>query len=219
MIDILFGLIIGIGHYLNEAFLVKYEKHRPKLISFSAGIAVSYLFLNLFPEFSKGVTQNSIFFFVLGAFTVSVVIEKFIYKYGVREKIMKELVLEDITTSFVYHFIVGLVIAHFVLQGTFEGVLFFIPIFLYTTLGTMPVGVPSHKLTKIILASSTLLGVIASRFIKTTISADFALLGIVVGVLAHSVIRHSIPSGKQGEPWYFLLGAAIYSIVIISGWS
>ena len=223
VLDLVAGLIIGIGHYFNETVYVKYEKQLPKLQSFSAGIAIAYILISLFPQFTEGVIGISKFLFlsVLAGFAAFHVIEKYIYKLTAEDKLMNELAIEDSITSFIYHFIVGIVIVSFLAQGVYQGFLFFIPIFLYTALGTLPVGVPTNKISKIILAASTLLGVLFARLVPAVGNSivNFVLLGLVIGVLTYTVTRHSIPFGKDGRPLYFLIGVVIYSIIIIAGWN
>lgn len=72
-----------------------------------------------------------------------------------------------------------------------------------------------------ILATSTLFGVLFARFIYTTISLGvyYTLLALIIGVLAYTVIRHSIPPGKQGKPAYLIAGVIIYALLIIGDWS
>ena len=56
---------------------------------------------------------------------------------------------------------------------------------------------------------------------NSDISVDIktALLGIVIGGLFFSVIRHSLPMGKEGKPLFFIVGIVIYAPIIILSWS
>ena len=55
---------------------------------------------------------------------------------------------------------------------------------------------------------STLFGVVFASFLFTNISLETqtALLGIVIGGIMFSVIRHSLPMGKEGKPMFFIIG-------------
>ena len=45
------------------------------------------------------------------------------------------------------------------------------------------------------------------------------LLGIVIGVLSYTTIRHSIPRGARGKPIFFVVGALLYAMLIIIKWN
>ena len=67
MLAILFGVILTFAHYLSDKFNIINPKNRMKILSFSAGISITYIFLYLFPELFQGVQYLSrmIFLFVL----------------------------------------------------------------------------------------------------------------------------------------------------------
>jgi len=219
MIEILFGLLMGLVHYFSETILEKFKSHKWKFISFSAGISITYLFLNLFPRFVSGVSQENRFLFlsILSGFVIFHIIEKYIYKQNLSEyKRLKEVAVEDSAISFIYHFIIGMMIVSFFNKGFFEGVLFFIPVLLYTSVDTIPVDRATSKITKAILAFSTLLGILFSIFIYKNMSGIvyLTLLGFIIGTLTFTVTRHSIPDGKKGSPLFFIFGVIIYSIIL-----
>jgi hypothetical protein len=219
MIAILFGLLMGVVHYFSETILDKFKSHKWKLISFSAGISITYLFLNLFPRFVSSVSKENKFLFlsILFGFVIFHVIEKYIYKQKLSEyKRLKEVAIEDSTISFIYHFIIGMMIVSFFNQSFFEGMLFFIPVLLYTSVDTIPVDRTNSKIAKAILSFSTLLGILFSTFFYKNMGnmVYLVLLGFIIGALTFTVTRHSIPDGKKGSPLFFIFGVIIYSIII-----
>jgi len=218
MISVIFGIIMGFFHYFSEVILYKLERHSVSLLSFSAGISITYLFLILFPEFSKHAAESSKFVFLalLAGFVVFHVIEKYIYQHSPKRKRLREIAVEDSIISFIYHFIVGMILVSFANQGFSQGLLFFIPVLFFTAVNTLPVDMTKSKIVKVVLASSTLLGILFARFVYTEMSliVYLTLLGFIVGALSFTVIRHSIPFGKKGKPLYFILGVIIYSTII-----
>ena len=219
MIAILFGLLMGFFHYFSEDILHRFGLHKWKLISFSAGISITYLFLSLFPRFVSGVSKENKFLFlsILLGFVMFHVIEKYIYKQKLSEyRRLKELSIEDSIVSFIYHFIIGMILVSFFKQSFFDGVLFFIPVFLYTSVDTIPVDMTKSKIIKAILVFSTLLGILFSTFVYKDMNfmVYLVLLGFIIGTLTFTVTRHSIPQGKKGRPLFFLFGVIIYSIII-----
>ena len=220
MIDIVLGIIMAFAHYSSDKILKRFKNYKGEIVSFSAGIAITYIFLDLFPEFAQGVGQKRefLFLFLLFGFVIFHIIEKYIYKQHLSEyKRLKELALEHSAISFIYHFIVGMLIVNFLTQSFKEGLLFFIPVLFYTMVDTIPVNRTKSSIIKIILAISTLLGIFFVKFIQPILGAEtyLILIGFVIGALLFTVIRHSIPEGKKGKPLYFVLGVVIYSLILL----
>ncbi len=210
---------MSIVHYFSERIGIKFKKCNSELASFSAGLSIAYIFLVLFPEFSYGISQENrlLFVSILFGFGILHLIEKYIYQHYPKAKVLKELALEDSTISFIYHFIIGMIIVSFFNKTFSDGLLFFIPVMFYTAVSTLPVNMTKSKIVKFILASSTTLGVLFSMFIygsNTHHLAYILLLGFIIGALCFTVIRHSLPNGKKGKPLFFIIGVVIYSIII-----
>jgi hypothetical protein len=217
-IAIVFGIIMSIVHYFSQDIKFLSKKYADEIRSLSAGIAITYLFLHLFPQFSYGVNELSNFLFIsiLVGFVIFHIVEKYIYQHSPEEKLFKGLALEDSIISFIYHFVIGIVLVSFVNQGFLNGLLFLIPVLLFTLVSTLPVDITKVKGVRIIVALSTLLGVIFAEFIYTNIGLPifFTLLGFIIGALAFTVTRHAIPKGKAGKPLFFIIGVIVYTILI-----
>lgn len=219
MIAVLFGMIMSIVHYFSEQIGIKFKKCSGELVSFSAGLSIAYIFLSLFPEFSYGVSQENrlLFVSILFGFAMLHLIEKYTYQHSPKAKILKKLALEDSAISFIYHFIIGMIIVSFFNKNFSDGLLFFVPVMFYTAVSTLPVDMTKSKIVKVILASSTTLGVLFSLFVYGSSMHRLAyllLLGFIIGALCFTVIRHSLPKGKKGKPLFFIIGVIIYSIII-----
>ena len=129
---------------------------------------------------------------------------------------MRELALEDSVISFIYHLVIGIILVSFINQGLGQGILFFIPVFLYTAVSTLPVDISQSKIINLVVSSSTFLGVlIGGGFYQNAHPIVYlALLGFIIGALSFTVFRHSIPQGSKGKPLLFTIGVILYAIVI-----
>ncbi len=206
---------IAFIQFFSQQFSRMCRPFYSQILSFSAGVSISYLFLKLFPEFVSSADSKLFFVSILAGFALWHLVEKYIYKTASRYKAMKQLALEDSVISFIYHFILGIVLVDMVATGQKEALLFFIPVALYTALSTLPVDPSRNFLINIFLASATLLGVLAASFFLIGFTLFQLLLGFVIGTMIFTIIRHSLPSGRAGEPFYFILGVLLYSILIL----
>ena len=124
--------------------------------------------------------------------------------------------LEENVSSFIYHFIIGIILVAFINQSAIQAILYFIPMITFTLVTTIPTHFSPDR--AIIISFSTLLGVTTAIIFKLSLWVEFTLVGIVIGMLLFTVIRHHIPFGRKGKIGYFTLGFVIYSILIISSW-
>jgi hypothetical protein len=221
-IAILLAIILGVVQYFGENICKACGRYYKHAISFSAGVAITYLFLDLFPSFSVEVinTNQFLFIFLLVGFVIFHLVEKYIYQHSKEGVLEKRLGIENQVISFMYHFILGVIIVDFSRQGFQEVILLFIPIVIFTAVGTLPISQhPSNKVN-FIVSLSILLGVLFAGFVYPDISVEIqtALLGVVIGGLFFLVIRHSLPMGKEGKPLFFIIGIVIYAPIIILSW-
>ena len=216
------SLLIVFASYFNRNIVKACSNFRSQLISFSAGIGVTYVFLQLFPEFVEKTVDSyhpALFLSVLFGFIIFFLAEKYVYQHYEATALIRELELEDSTISFVYHFIIGIVLVDLFLLNKSEGILFFIPIFLNTAIHVLPFDLTTSNIIRGIVASSTFLGALVASFIfMPSQFIIIILVGFIVGTLVFSVIRHSLPSGKEGRPEFFVLGVLAYCILIIFKW-
>ena len=222
-IALVFGILMAVVHYFSELITKRFEPFRKQAISFSAGIATTYIFLELIPNFSQRALDISRFLFlsILIGFSVLHVIEKFMHQHATKKKFRKEIAAEESSVSFVYHFVLGITAVMLTQLGLIKGLLFFVPILIYTAVSTLSIKRSKSNYINFILSLSTLLGVLFAMFVYQNPHPIIlnSFLGFTIGALSYTVIRHSIPTGKQGEPIFFAIGVLLYApIVIILGW-
>jgi len=66
MLAIILAVLLALIVYFSEPLLAKHIKHHKQITSFGAGVSVSYLFMQLLPEFTSKVWLHSRLLFVSG---------------------------------------------------------------------------------------------------------------------------------------------------------
>ncbi len=212
------AIIVGLTHYFSNRYEMKHRENVPKIISFSAGVSITYVLLELFPVFTEvALSINKLIFVsVLFGFITHHLIEKEIYKHNHKHELIRMLSLEENVSSFIYHFIIGMVLVAFVNQSVIQALLYFLPMITFTLVTTLPSHFSADR--AIIISFSTLLGVTTAIIFDLALWLEFSLVGLVIGMLLFTVIRHHIPFGRKGKIGYFTLGFMIYSILIVASW-
>jgi hypothetical protein len=105
------AFILFLVNFFSELYGEKLEKHHSKLLSFSSGIFITYIFLYIFPEFFIGKQHlgNPIFALLLIGFIVFHLAEKYLYQHIKN----KDILLQDlgelhVAGFFIDHFVVGI---------------------------------------------------------------------------------------------------------------
>ena len=221
-LPLIFALGIGLVEYWSKRVDLRHKSYIQKLVSFSAGVSITYALLELFPLFTEAAfaINKLLFLSVLFGFTIHHFIEKEIYQHNKRFHLIKTISLEENIFYYVYHLILGIVLVTFTKQSLVVGTLFFFSILSYTIVGNLP-SFP-HKSSKkaLLLSSSTLIGTLFATLVWVNRAPwiEFALIGLATGVLLFTVTRHHIPFGRKGSVGYFALGFIFYSVLIISSW-
>src|SRR3989344_4967678 len=130
----IFSLLIGITYYFSNRFDIKDKQYSKKIVSFAAGVSITYVLLELFPTFTEMALSINKWLFasILIGFIGHHLIEREIYHHATKKRLSKMLTREEHVSSFIYHFVVGFLLVHFTHQSIIQAVLFFIPILAYT---------------------------------------------------------------------------------------
>ena len=219
-LPILLAVIICVVFYYSKKWTIHHESWKKKIFSFSAGVSITYVLLELFPTFTESALaiHKIIFISIPVGFIIHHIIEKEIYKHNNKRELVKMLTLEEHVFSFVYHFIIGIILVVFAKGSATEAILFSIPMVSYTFLSNLPGNPHPLKIKALFLSSATLLGTLLALFWEMPQWLNFSLIGLAIGVLLFTVIRHHIPFGKKGRIGYFTIGFLIYSALIILSW-
>ena len=219
------GVFLSLVHYYSDKLSQFFSTNKLKLVSFSAGVSIAYFFLMLLPEIYGGFTylNKLIFFFILIGFILFHLTEKFIYQHERKEQLMHDLKEAHSLVFFFYHFIVGLVLIRILANGFIEGMLFFIPILFHMTITNVSLSeihkkMTESKLIRFLLCISSLIGILFALFASISNVLYYTLFSFIGGAMLYIVVREEIPKEKKDHPKYFILGAFIYSLLIVLFW-
>ncbi|MBS3749370.1 MAG: hypothetical protein KGY67_06685 [Candidatus Thermoplasmatota archaeon] len=219
ILAIILAFILGLVQFFSEQIVNTCGKYYTHVLSFSAGISVTYLFVDLFPAFSINAVETNQFLFVtvLIGFIFIHLIEKYVYQHSKDDSIDDRLEGLNQFTSVFYHVVLGVVIFDFSEKSIIKALLLFVPIVIFTGVSTLPVRRHSSSLIRFFVSLSTLVGVIVAWVLFDYIQGFIlsGLIGFVIGGLLFSVIRHSIPHGKKGKPLFFVIGVLVYTPIVL----
>ncbi|MBT3836510.1 hypothetical protein HOD05_00780 [Candidatus Woesearchaeota archaeon] len=222
-VPVLLAIIVGVVEYFSKRINLSGKKYSSKILSFSAGVSITYLLLELLPNFMEaalGFNKYLILALPLG-FISHHLIEKEIYKHNYKHDLVKMLTLEEHLFYFFYHILLGTVIVTFSLESTTKVLLLFFTILSFTAVSNLPSLKHRSVQRALFLSTSTLIGVLLAlsiwRFVPQWV--HFSLVGFAAGILLFTIIRHHIPFGRKGRIGYFSVGFILYSIIIMASWS
>ena len=209
-----------LSHWVSDHL----EKYHPQVLSFSAGLLVSILFIIIMEEvFAHSHEINPEphghffeYLIVFIGFLIFHLVEKFLFKkIKKKEEIEKDLKELHLVGLFIDHFFLGVILATSIHPSEPISYLILIPLYLEAISSTVSLehidecAYTQSLLGKIILSIAPILGSgVALLFgindILTTYVSAFAL-----GAVMYIAIRDVIPHDKKGKPLWFLLGTLI----------
>lgn len=210
-------------HFLGEEIEEHMHGYREQIESFSAGVSITYIFLQLLPELNKIATETSELIFVspLMGFSSIHILEKYVSKADIPQKEVRK-DYSEIHFSFLllYHAAVGYLVASLVNQDAISGILFLIPVLLHLAVSSLSVTELHQKFAervsvKVLTSTAPVIGVILYELNVLGAMQFNILFGTVIGMFFYIVIRDSIPRDSQGRPTEYILGMALYLAVIL----
>ena len=215
--------ILSFADYITENIYSNKVRANKKLISFSAGVAISYIVLNLFPEISQYalIDGKEIFLYALFGFVSLNLIEQYIHKGIKKPKTAYYHKRLHVAYFFIYNLFIGIVLVNFAAKGIVKTMLFFIPFLLYIIIKIIPQEFGFKTSTfKIFYSLAPLFGAVLGISYYDFTSPMFSkMLSFITGTLLYTVIRESMPSDEAEKPLYFMVGALFYTLVILVGWN
>ncbi|MEE9406229.1 MAG: hypothetical protein V3V26_02370 [Candidatus Aenigmarchaeota archaeon] len=224
MLALLLGAILSIVHFFSESIHISFPEHRMKIVSFSSGLFVTYLFIHLLPLLYRQ-TQIEIeisMISVLFGFTVFHIIEKYIYKHESRPVVLKKEMKEVHSIAFfIYHLMIGMVIVKLAELSMADTALFFVPILFITAIGSVSMKylyASKNLQVKVLLSISTFIGTVVAFFMNIPEIIFISILGFMIGTLMYIIIMDAIPKEREGEPVFFIIGLLVYMTIIMFTW-
>jgi len=219
VLSILFSFIVSIADYISDEIIPNLVEKKTDLISFTAGISVTYIFLELLANLYDGIAylDRYIFLFLLAGFIIFHLAEKHIYQHVQNHK-KTDLTRIHLAGLFVYHFIIGILLVAFTERSIIEGFLLLVPVSLHTALSNLGSHEIEDYVKKVYFSLASVYGAVIAfvfRFPETVIAA---LTSFIAGVLIYIVVRETIPKDKEGNAKMFVMGAVLYALLIIVTW-
>lgn len=222
-LPIIYSFILGVVHFFNEKIQVRQEYVRIRVISFIAGISVTYMFLILLPEVYDGfeIFDRVIFISLLAGFTISHITEKYIYQHSAPHSLKESLSGVHSLAFFIYYFFIGVILVRLNQINTLNAVLFFLPVMFYSAVGILSLERIHAKIwekpsVKLLLSASSLVGVLFADFILQFSTLFDLLFAFVIGTFLYTALMDFVPREAKGRPEYFTLGVLIYTLVIVA---
>lgn len=220
---IVIAAILSIIHFFSKIFSKALERTHIETLSFSAGIFITFIFLDMFPEIIKGSEhlKENIFLLMLMGFIIFHLSEKYVYQHVKDRKLLQRDIKElHIVGFFIEHFVIGfaLVLAFQLPDTTFKGLIAipFIFVTLSSSISLEHLSRMSNKsFNKIILCLSTLIGALVATFLNLTPILYYGIFSFIIGALLYIVVRDLIPKREKGKPLYFIIGVIISIIILI----
>ena len=216
--------ILSLADYVTEHIYSKKVRGNQKLISFSAGVAIAYIILNLFPEISSYalIDGKAIFLYALLGFASLNLLEQYIYK-GIRKarNSPKYHKILHVAYFFIYNFLIGMILVSFESKGLAQTLLFFVPFLLYIIVEILPQEFEfKNKVAKIFYSAAPLFGAFfGTSYIELVASVFGELMAFITGTLLYIIIRESLPSDEAEKPLYFIMGILLYTLIIFMSWN
>lgn len=219
LVIIIIAVIMGLTDFVGHRISGLAAGHRDSVLSFSAGLLISLLFLILVPNvISMGVSEL-LFFLMLVGFLLMHLAEKYIYRHIMnKQELLEDLKVVHIIGFGLDNFLVGFIIASLVELDFFIVITLSVPLFLQMltssiSLDSIDIRI-NDKYSKIILSVLPILGAILGIVLEFEYLLTNYVLAFVLGILFYMIVRDVLPQGKRGSSVLFFSG----NLVTISFW-
>lgn len=219
------ALVLALVHYFGESINERIADNRHHIGSFSAGVTVTYIFLVLFPEMTRGTYYygDFAFIFALAGFTIIRLVETWVVNHE-RDitEIRKDYREIHSVFLFIYNFAIGMVFHYLTSINVLEGVLFFVPVLLHTAVSSISLKELDEDTLDIPVVEAGvslafLIGVGVSYLFTPTPETFHVLLGLVTGTFLYLVIHDGLTT-ENSAPVSYTAGIALYALFIVLTW-
>ncbi len=224
ILSIVLAGILSISDYVTEHIFSKKIRANQKLVSFSSGVVISYILLDLFPEIASNalIDGRKLFLFALLGFVSLNLIEQYVYKrIGKLRNLPSYHKKIHVAYFFIYNFLIGAVLVVFAAKGLKQTLLFFVPFLLYIIAEILPQEFEfKGSISKVMYSMAPVFGAIFGIYSIGFFASIFGeAISFMTGTLLYIVIRESLPSDKAEKPIYFIIGVLLYAIIIYMSWN
>lgn len=226
-LQIILAFVLFLFYLLSKTFARRAEKYHQNLLSFSSGILISIIFIEILPELAQGaeIIGSGIYILMLLSFLVYHLVEKYIYLHAKsKREIKRELKEFHIFGFFLDNFIIGFFLAVVVFTTSFSlSILLFFTLLISVIASSFILNHIEERFkvsnpVYLLLASSILLGSILATLLHLDHATLFMALAVTTGFLLYFVVRDSMPRGGEGKPVAFAVGVfVVIAFFLLSG--
>lgn len=219
---IIIAVILGVTDFIGHRISGLAAGHRDSVLSFSAGLLISLLFLILVPDVISNGVSEILFFFMLVGFLLMHLAEKYIYKHMTnKQELLEDLKVVHIIGFGLDNFLIGFIIASLIELDFSVVITLSFPLFLQMLTSSISLDSIDTRLkekyskySKIILSVLPLLGAILGIVLEFEHLITNYLLAFVLGILFYIIVRDVLPQGRKGSSVLFFSG----NLITISFW-
>ena len=219
VIIIIIAVIMGLTDFFGHRISGLIGGHRDSVLSFSAGLLISLLFLILVPDVISNGNTEILFLFMLIGFLLMHLAEKYIYRHAMhKQELLEDLKIIHIIGFGLDNFLIGFIIAALVELDFSVVITLSVPLFLQMLTSSISLDSIDTRLndkySKIILSVLPILGAILGIVLEFEFLLTNFVLAFVLGILFYMIIRDVLPQGRRGSSALFFSG----NLVTISFW-
>ncbi|MFH1106360.1 MAG: hypothetical protein V1787_00540 [Candidatus Micrarchaeota archaeon] len=213
-----FVTVLAVLRFFSVPIARRLERHHSEVVSFSAGVFLSYFFLALFPVLLRAPpsAEKELFAAMLLGLAAFHLVEKYVYQHvSNRRQLISELGELHALGSFADSFIVGFALV-FVMQAVDPAKAYFalIPFVVHMLASSLSTAhILEHFSAGVfgnaVLASAPIAGALAAGYLQLNPHYFFIIFSFMLGVILYSVLRGILPQKRKGRPLYFFAGLAL----------
>ena len=216
------SLVVAVIHFLGESIKLPAEGPRHfRLISFAAGISIGYLFLDLLPQtyYAAEQLRESVFLFLLLAFSIVHLVEKYFYQHAGKTSVQQKLKAFHTATFFLYYLLIGVVLPDLIRGEFYEGILFIIPVALHAgligaSLAEVHGQFSPNLYEKVAISLGAPLGVLFASLMPLSPIVYHVVISGIAGIMLYVFVREFLPEKEYGQPLFFVLGLISFYALI-----
>ena len=164
---------------------------------------------------------RAIYAFALGGFALYHIGEKYLYQHIThRNELIKDLAHLHLAGFLIDGMLIGVsTVLFFGVYSDFTALMLFLPLALHTVASTISTKhihqhFKSGIAEKFLLSSAPFLGALFATIAGLHTYEFYMIFAPVVGMLLYIVIRGVLPRDRNGEPFWFLIGALISMLLL-----
>lgn len=216
------GLLLSLIHIIGPRIEKFVHGKRIKITSLSAGMFLSYIFLDAFEKIAEAHVNigKTVLLAFFAGFAVYHIFSKYLYQHARNKKKLEteldELLYAGVALDSVF---AGFALA--IILDINQPVYFaLVPFILHTFSSTLAFQkhhrkFKTPKVVSALLAFSPLIGAGIGEVLLLETGAFYHLLAFVTGAVMYIAVRHMLPRGEKGNLEYFIVGAAIGTLLLI----